>query len=90
MLIVGDSKGRVHSLKLSPNLRIRTKEAKEALEEGGVEKLMKVEKEKIIAMLLSQKKEFHGAGGSSDPSKSDKTDSVQNQEAYFSKWKIDQ
>ena len=51
LLIVGDSKGVVHSLKLSPNLRKRTKEAEEALKENDLKRFTKLEVSKLEDIL---------------------------------------
>ena len=51
LLIVGDSKGRVHSYKLSPNLRIQSKEVKTAIEEGELKEFKKIEVNKIKKIL---------------------------------------
>ena len=47
LLVVGDSKGVVHSVKLSPNLRKRTKEAEEALKENDEKRFKKLEVSKL-------------------------------------------
>ena len=55
MIIVGDSRGTVHSLKLSPNLRRRTKEAELALQMEDMFKfrLAEVTKlEKILSQVI--------------------------------------
>jgi dynein intermediate chain 1 len=51
LLIVGDSKGVVHSVKLSPNLRKRTKEAEEALKENDMKWFTKLEISKLEDIL---------------------------------------
>lgn len=51
LLIVGDSKGRVHSFKLSPNLRIRTKEASSAIAMGEEKVFRQLEVKKMKKIL---------------------------------------
>ena len=51
LLIVGDSRGVVHSLKLSPNLRKRSKEADKALQDEDMKEYMKVEVRKLEQLL---------------------------------------
>ena len=51
LLIVGDSKGVVHSVKLSPNLRKRTKEAEEALKDNDMKGFNKLEVSKLEDIL---------------------------------------
>ena len=51
VLAVGDSKGRVHSFKLSPNLRIRTKEASLAIAKGEMKEFTKIEVRKMKKIL---------------------------------------
>ena len=51
LLIAGDSKGIVHSSKLSPNLRKRTKEAAEALQENDIKRFTKLEVTKLEDIL---------------------------------------
>ena len=51
LLVVGDSKGVVHSVKLSPNLRKRTKEAEEALKENDEKMFKKLEVSKLEDIL---------------------------------------
>ena len=51
LLIAGDSKGIVHSSKLSPNLRKRTKEATEALLENDIKQFTKLEVAKLEDIL---------------------------------------
>ena len=51
LLIVGDSKATVHSVKLSPNLRKKTKEAEEALKENDWKKFQKLEISKLEDIL---------------------------------------
>ena len=51
LLIVGDSKGVVHSVKLSPNLRKRTKEAEEALKDNDIKEFNKLEVSKLEDIL---------------------------------------
>ena len=51
VLEVGDSKGRVHSFKLSPNLRIRTKEASSGIARGDMKELTKIEVRKMKKIL---------------------------------------
>ena len=56
VLIVGDSKGRVHSFKLSPNLRVRTKEASSAIARGEPKEFMELEvlkMKKILEQVVS-------------------------------------
>ena len=55
ILIVGDSTGKVHSLKLSPNLRKKTKEAQKALGENDLKQFKQVEvtkMEKILSQVV--------------------------------------
>ena len=51
IVIVGDNKGKIHSLKLSPNLRKRTKEAQVALNENDFKLLKKLEVQKLKKIL---------------------------------------
>lgn len=51
VLIVGDSTGVIHSLKLSPNLRKKTKEAKRALDNKDVKEFKRVEVSKLEKIL---------------------------------------
>ena len=51
LMIVGDSKGIIHSLKLSPNLRKKTKEGEEALKENDPTKFVKTEISKLEDIL---------------------------------------
>ena len=51
LLIAGDSKGIIHSSKLSPNLRKRTKEATEALQENDIKRFTKLEVAKLEDIL---------------------------------------
>ena len=51
MIIVGDSRGAVHSLKLSPNLRRRTKEAELALQMEDMFKFRQAEVTKLEKIL---------------------------------------
>ena len=51
VLAEGDSKGRVHSFKLSPNLRIRTKEASLAIAKGEMKEFTKIEVRKMKKIL---------------------------------------
>ena len=50
-MIVGDSRGIVHSLKLSPNLRKRSKEAQKAIQEEDMKEYMKLEVKKLDQLL---------------------------------------
>ena len=52
---MGDSTGTVHSLKLSPNLRKKTKEAQKALGENDLKQFKQVEvtkMEKILSQVV--------------------------------------
>ena len=51
ILIVGDSRGIVHSLKLSPNLRKRSKEAQKAIQDEDMKEYMKLEVKKLDQLL---------------------------------------
>ena len=51
ILIVGDSKGVVHSLKLSPNLRKMSKEAEAALQNEDMFKYRQAEVNKVEKIL---------------------------------------
>ena len=51
VLAVGDSKGRVHSFKLSPNLRMKSKEAAAAVANGEMKLFKKIEVQKIKKIL---------------------------------------
>ena len=50
-MIVGDSRGIVHSLKLSPNLRKRSKEAQKAIQDEDMKEYMKLEVKKLDQLL---------------------------------------
>ena len=50
-MIVGDSRGIVHSLKLSPNLRKRSKEAQKAIADEDMKEYMKLEVKKLDQLL---------------------------------------
>ena len=50
-MIAGDSKGVVHSIKLSPNLRKRTKKAEDALQENNIKLFTKLEMSKLEDIL---------------------------------------
>ena len=47
VIVVGDSRGHVHTLKLSPNLRKRTKDAQAAFNHGEVKLFREMERRKI-------------------------------------------
>ena len=51
VLAVGNSKGWVHSFKLFPNLRIRTKEASLAFAKGEMKEFTKIEVRKMKKIL---------------------------------------
>jgi dynein intermediate chain 1 len=51
LLIVGDSRGYVHSLKLSPNLRKRSKEEVKALQDEDLKEYRKLEVRKLEQLL---------------------------------------
>ena len=51
ILIVGDSKGVVHSLKISPNLKKKSKEAEAALENEDLFKYKQAEVNKVEKIL---------------------------------------
>ena len=51
ILIVGDSRGIVHSLKLSPNLWKRSKEAQKAIQDEDMKEYMKLEVKKLDQLL---------------------------------------
>jgi hypothetical protein len=51
LLGAGDSKGVVHSVKLSPNLRKRTKESDDALKENDIKRFTKMEVSKLEDIL---------------------------------------
>ena len=48
---MGDSRGIVHSLKLSPNLRKRSKEAQKAIQDEDMKEYMKLEVKKLDQLL---------------------------------------
>ena len=48
---MGDSRGIVHSLKLSPNLRRRSKEAQKAIQDEDMKEYMKLEVKKLDQLL---------------------------------------
>ena len=55
ILIVGDSKGMVHSLKLSPNLRKKSKEAQAAVSNQDIKQFKQLEitkMEKILSQVV--------------------------------------
>ena len=47
VIVVGDSRGHVHSLKLSPNLRKRSKEAQAAVRNKESKKFLEMETRKL-------------------------------------------
>ena len=47
VIVVGDSRGHVHSLKLSPNLRKRSKEAQAAVRNKERKKFLEMETRKL-------------------------------------------
>ena len=47
VVLVGDSRGHVHTLKLSPNLRKRSKEAQASLNNNEINKFNEMEAKKI-------------------------------------------
>ena len=56
VLIVGDSKGKVHSFKLSPNLRAKTKEAAAFIANGEMKAFQALEvlkMKKILEQVVS-------------------------------------
>ena len=56
VLIVGDSKGKVHSFKLSPNLRAKTKEAAAFITNGEMKAFQALEvlkMKKILEQVVS-------------------------------------
>ena len=60
LLIIGDSLGVVHSMKLSPNLRKRSKKILEALKENNMKLYKKLEFSKlddILAQVIPRQQE---------------------------------
>lgn len=51
LLIIGDSLGMVHAMKLSPNLRKKDKKTMEALRDNNVKLLKKIEFSKLDEIL---------------------------------------